>query len=89
MKLPPGADAELGEHLAEVPLDGALADVEPLADLGVREPVGRELRDVRLLGGQGEARVIGARAGVAARGVQLAPSPLRKPRSLAAEVFLD
>jgi len=34
-QLPPGADAELGEHVAQVPLDGPRAEEEPGADFGI------------------------------------------------------
>ena len=37
-ELPAGADVELGEHLAQVVLDGARADEQPGADLRVRGP---------------------------------------------------
>ena len=40
-QLPAAADAELGEDLAQVPLDGPRADEQRGADLGVREPVAR------------------------------------------------
>jgi hypothetical protein len=40
---------QLGEHIAQVPLDGARADEQLGADLGVGPPVAREPRDLRLL----------------------------------------
>ena len=45
----PGPDPELGEHVAQVPLDGARAEEQAGADLGVREPVAGELGDLALL----------------------------------------
>src|SRR3954452_16523913 len=48
-ELPARADLELGEHLAEVPLDGPRADEELRSDLRVGLPVPGELRDLRLL----------------------------------------
>ena len=52
-----GADAELGEDLVQVVLDGARADEQLRADLRVRLPVGGELGDLRLLGREDVARV--------------------------------
>ena len=52
VELAAGADAELGEHLAEVPFDGARADEQLGADLGVGMPVGGEAGDLRLLRGE-------------------------------------
>src|SRR5262245_9767094 len=43
------ADAELREHLAQVILDGAVAEVELRGDLGVGQPLGGEASDLRLL----------------------------------------
>ena len=48
-KLPARADPELGEHLAQVPLDRARAEEELGADLGIREPVAGEPGDLLLL----------------------------------------
>ncbi len=42
----PGADAELREYLAQVPLDGARADVQLGADLGVGVPITGEPGDL-------------------------------------------
>ena len=44
------ADAELGEHLAEVVLDRAGTDEQPRADTGVRQAVTGQPRNLRLLG---------------------------------------
>ena len=46
------ADAELGEDLAQVVLDGARADEQPGADLRVGQAVAGQPRDLGLLGGQ-------------------------------------
>ena len=40
------ADAELGEHLAQVPLDGARAEEQPRADLRVRQAVAGQPGDL-------------------------------------------
>src|SRR4051812_44630095 len=48
-QLAPGPDPELGEHVAQVPLDGAFAEEEAGADLRVREPIAGELGDLTLL----------------------------------------
>ncbi len=45
-------DAELGEDLTQVPLDGVGAEEQLGADLRVGQPVGGQLRDLRLLRGQ-------------------------------------
>ena len=50
-------DAELGEDLAEMPLDGAGADEQLRADLGVRETVSCEPRDLLLLRRSARSRV--------------------------------
>jgi putative transposase len=44
--LPAGADAELGEDLAHVPLHGAQADAHLGADFGVRVPGSRQVGDL-------------------------------------------
>jgi hypothetical protein len=51
-QLPAGADAELDEDLAQVPLDGPGADEQQGADLRVGLAVDGEPGDVRLLRGQ-------------------------------------
>src|SRR5215207_10667099 len=56
------ADAELGEHLLQVPLDRAGAEEELGADLRVRPTVAREPGDVLLLGSELVARVVAALA---------------------------
>jgi len=52
VELAAGADAELGEDLAEVVLDGVGADEQPGPDLRVGQAVPGELRDLALLRGQ-------------------------------------
>ena len=39
-QLSAGADPELGEHLAQVPLDGARAEEQVSGHLGIRVPLG-------------------------------------------------
>src|SRR3954451_7396867 len=51
-ELPARTDAQLCEHLPEVPLDGAGAKEESRADLQVRQALTGEPRNVELLGGQ-------------------------------------
>ena len=48
-ELAAGADPELGEHLAQVPLDGARAEEQLGADLRVRQAVAGEPGDLLLL----------------------------------------
>jgi hypothetical protein len=52
VELTAGADAELGEDLAQVVLDGVGADEQPGADLRVGQAVAGQPRDLGLLGGQ-------------------------------------
>src|SRR5829696_2612739 len=70
------ADAELGEHLLEMPLDGAWAEEELGADLRVRPSVAREPRDVLLLRGELVARVVAPLAHLLAGGQELVPGAL-------------
>jgi hypothetical protein len=53
-------DVELGEDLVQVVLDGAAADEQPGADLGVRETVAGQERDLGLLSGELVAGLDGA-----------------------------
>src|SRR5215204_2218495 len=79
---PAGADAELGEHLLQVPFDGAGAEEELRADLGVRPTVAGELGEVRLLRSELVAGVIAALGGLLARGQPLVPRTLgESPRA--------
>src|SRR5205814_1180132 len=73
VEVPAGADPELGEHLVQVPLDGAGAEVELRADLGVRPALAGQPRDELLLGRELVARPRGALAHLRARGEQLVP----------------
>jgi hypothetical protein len=52
LQLPPGADAELGEHLTQVPFDCVGTDEELGADLRVRPAVPGEPGDERFLLGE-------------------------------------
>src|SRR5918994_4655717 len=60
------ADAQLGEDLVEVVLDGAGADEQPGSNLGVGEAVAGEPRDLGLLGGEVLASLDAAFAGALA-----------------------
>src|SRR5690349_7219196 len=51
-QLAAGADAELGEYLAQVPLDRARGQEQPGADLRIGQAVARQPGDVGLLRGQ-------------------------------------
>jgi len=51
VELAAGADAELGEDLAQVVLDRARADEQPGADLRVGQAVAGQPRDLSLLWG--------------------------------------
>src|SRR4051812_5857428 len=51
-ELPAGPDAELREHLVEVPFHVAGAQEEPRANLGIRQPLVCESRDLQLLRSQ-------------------------------------
>ena len=74
-----GADAQLGEYLAQVPLDGPGAYEELGADLRIRQAVPGQPRDEcfllrELIDGMGGALAYGR-----ARGQQFATSPSAKP----------
>src|SRR5215207_5369840 len=71
-----GADAELGEHLLQVPFDGAGAEEELGADLGVRPAGASELGDVLFLRSELVAGVVAALADLLAGGQQLVPRTL-------------
>src|SRR6185503_12357791 len=45
-QLPPGADAELGEDVAQVPFDGSCAEEEPGADLRVGQSLAGQAGDL-------------------------------------------
>ena len=79
-ELSAGADAELGEHLAQVVLHGPRADEQLSADLRVGVAFGSEPGDLRLLHGKGLARVYGALAhGLACR-LELPAGPFGERR---------
>ena len=69
-------DPELRIHAVQVRADGAVREVELLADLAVREPLARHLRDLQLLRRQLVARVGRAAAAALARRPQLLPRAL-------------
>jgi hypothetical protein len=52
VELAAGGDAELGEDLAQVVLDGVGADEQPGADLGVGQALAGQLGNLGFLGGQ-------------------------------------
>src|SRR5262249_40600524 len=58
-----GADAELGEDLAQMVLDRAGTDEQPGADLRVGQPLAGQPRDLGLLRGQRLTGLAGPRAG--------------------------
>src|SRR3954469_1073115 len=70
------ADPQLGEHLLEVPLDGAGAEEELGADLRVRASFARQASDLLLLRRELVARVVAALAHPFACGQQLVPGAL-------------
>ena len=57
LQLVPGADAELGEHLGQVPFDGARGQEQLRADLRVRQAVAGQPGDLLLLRGELVARL--------------------------------
>src|SRR3954447_23501993 len=70
-QLPAGMDAELGEHVAQMPLRGPRAQEELRADLRVRQPIGGEQRDLPLLRGQIVASLDGPPPYLLAGGLKL------------------
>src|SRR6266508_1659267 len=71
-----GGDAELGEHLVQVPFDGARADVQPGTDFRVRKALTGEPGDLLLLRGELTTCLDGPLAHLLARGEQLPAGPL-------------
>src|SRR5215471_21682026 len=71
VKVPAGGDAQFGEYLAEVPFNGAGADEQFRADLGVGAPVSGQADDVLLLRGELAKGVDLAFADLLAGGEQL------------------
>src|SRR4051795_13604150 len=69
-------DVELQEDLAQVVLHRAGADEQLRADLGIGETLSRQPRDVRLLGCEHLARVVGALSHRLTRGQELVPRAL-------------
>ena len=76
----PGGHAELHEDVAQVRLDGLLAEEERARDPAVRVPVGHEVRDLQL------ARVSDADAGVRAGRGPAGLRPRAEPPQLAAHL---
>src|SRR4029079_10107616 len=74
-ELSAGADTELGEHLAQVPLDGLRADVQLRRNLMVRAPPAGEPGDLLLSRGKLGAGLVTACAHLLSRGQKLAPGP--------------
>ena len=70
------ADAQLGEDLAEVVLGGARADEQVGSDLGIRQPVPGQPRDLGLLSSQLDSGFDGALAGGLPGGLQFAARSL-------------
>jgi hypothetical protein len=75
-ELSAGADAELREHVAQVPFDGARADEQLGADLRIRAAVAGEAGDLGLLCGELVERLDGAFASGFAGGQELARGAL-------------
>src|SRR5580698_10668094 len=75
-ELPARGDTELGEHVAQVPLDRARADEQLRADLRVRQAVAGQPGDLLLLRRELVARVGASLAHLLARGEQLAAGAL-------------
>src|ERR1700750_948313 len=69
-----GGDAEFRVDAVQVELDGAVGEVETLADLTVGEALGGELDDLEFLRRQLVDGVGGAVAAAVSRGAQLAAS---------------
>src|SRR5258707_8581530 len=67
-------DAELDEHVAQVPLDRAMAEEELRADLLVRQTLARQLRDLALLRRQIIPSLRSSLAAFLARAQQLVPA---------------
>src|SRR6266516_5220734 len=76
VEVPAGGDAQFGEHLAEVPLNGAGADEQFRADLGVGASVSGQPDDVLLLRGELAVGVDLAFADLLAGGEQFAARAL-------------
>src|SRR4051794_26897255 len=70
-QLPAGTDAELGEHVAQMPLDRPGAQEELRPDLRVRQPIGGKQRDLPLLRGQIVATLDGPPPHLLAGGLKL------------------
>src|SRR3954466_10305152 len=71
-ELPARLEPELGKHIAQMPLDGAVAEEQLRADLQVGVSLGGEARDLRLLHRERIVARVGALARGLAGGAQLA-----------------
>src|SRR5512132_3804439 len=80
MQLRPVVDVELVEHLGEVVADGAVADVEALADSSIRKARCGEPGDLRLALGQLVSCLGGAPADSLPGGGELPRRPLGEGR---------
>src|SRR3954447_18123987 len=78
MELSTGADAELREDVAQMPLDGSGADEQLCADLRVRQTVAGKACDVGFLWGQVVAGLDAAWPHGCARGSQLLSGALHE-----------
>jgi hypothetical protein len=84
VELAAGGDAELGEDLAQVVLNGVGADEQPGADLRVGQPVPGQQRDLHFLRRQLLAGLDGSRPGALAGGL---PGGLQLPAGPFGEGF--
>src|SRR3954468_1942644 len=75
-QLPAGTNAELGEHVAQMPLDSPRAEEELRPDLRVRQPIGGKQRDLPLLRGQIVASLDGPPTHLLAGGLKLVAGAL-------------
>src|SRR5258708_15375654 len=76
-KLPAGTDAQLGENLAQMPFDGAMAEEQLLADLRVREAIVSQASDLRFLRRERLVGIGGAPVPPLPPGAQIPPRPPR------------
>src|SRR5919201_1301980 len=78
-QLPAGVDAELAEHVAQMPLHGPPAQEEPRTDLRIRHAIAGKLCDLPLLRGQVIASLDRPLAHLLARGLKLFPCARGEP----------
>ena len=77
-ELPSTLDVQLGEDLAEMPLNRSWTQVELGGDFRISPPLGSQPRDVRLLRREFVARLVTAFADGLSRSEELAPSAVRE-----------